>query len=126
MSNFKDYYDALDRLKANKPLVVPKNSSINNDTVAVEAGRGRGSIKSGRAQFSVLIEMIKLASGTQPPSEDEKLKEQISKVKGQKNELRKKYEASLNRELMLAMRLQELETVISSDNVVAGQFSGKE
>lgn len=126
MSSFKDYYDALDRLKANKPLVVPKNSKINNDNVALEAGRGRGSIKSGRAQFTVLIDLIKKASEAQPLSKEEKLKEQVSKVKGQKREQRKKLEASLNRELMLAKRLQELEAMLSSDNVVAGQFSGKE
>ena len=45
MSALNDYYAALERLKANKPIVLPKGSAINNDTVAMEAGRKRGSTK---------------------------------------------------------------------------------
>lgn len=41
----EEYFDALERLKSNQPINVPKNSKINNDTVALEAGRKRGSIK---------------------------------------------------------------------------------
>mgnify|MGYP006900717094 CR=1 FL=1 len=41
----QEYFDALDRLKSNNPTNVPKGSKINNDTVALEAGRKRGSIK---------------------------------------------------------------------------------
>lgn len=45
MSALNDYYAALERLKTNKPIILPKGSTINNDTVAMEAGRKRGSIK---------------------------------------------------------------------------------
>ena len=45
MSALDDYQAALERLKANKPTTLPKGSAINNDTVALEAGRKRGSIK---------------------------------------------------------------------------------
>ena len=38
----QEYFDALDRLKSNNPTNVPKGSKINNDTVALEAGRKRG------------------------------------------------------------------------------------
>ena len=34
-----DYFEALDRLKSNKPINIPKDSKINNDNVALEAGR---------------------------------------------------------------------------------------
>jgi len=32
MSAFNEYYAALERLKANKPTILPKGSAINNDT----------------------------------------------------------------------------------------------
>jgi len=45
MSALDEYYAALERLKVNKPNLLPKGSVINNDTVALEAGHKRGSIK---------------------------------------------------------------------------------
>ena len=60
MSALNDYYAALERLKANKPEVLPKGSAINNDTVAMEAGRKRGSIKKSR--HAALIEAIEQAA----------------------------------------------------------------
>ena len=60
MSALNDYYAALERLKANKPIVLPKGSAINNDTVAMEAGRKRGSIKKSR--HAALIEAIEQAA----------------------------------------------------------------
>ncbi|MFC6166346.1 hypothetical protein [Acinetobacter terrestris] len=60
MSALNEYYAALERLKANKPTVLPKGSAINNDTVALEAGRKRGSIKKSR--HAALIEAIELAA----------------------------------------------------------------
>jgi len=60
MSALNDYYAALERLKANKPTILAKGSAINNDTVALEAGRKRGSIKKSR--HAVLIEAIEQAA----------------------------------------------------------------
>ena len=60
MSALNEYYAALERLKANKPIVLPKGSAINNDTVAMEAGRKRGSIKKSR--HAALIEAIEQAA----------------------------------------------------------------
>ena len=60
MSALNDYYAALERLKANKPIILPKGSAINNDTVAMEAGRKRGSIKKSR--HAALIEAIEQAA----------------------------------------------------------------
>lgn len=60
MSALNEYYTALERLKANKPIVLPKGSAINNDTVALEAGRKRGSIK--KSHQAALVEAIELAA----------------------------------------------------------------
>jgi len=60
MSAVNEYYAALERLKANKPTVLPKGSAINNDTVALEAGRKRGSIKKSR--HAALVEAIEQAA----------------------------------------------------------------
>ena len=57
----KEYFAALERLKQNKPERVEKGSEINKDTVALEAGRKRGSIRN-RPGFERLIEAIATAS----------------------------------------------------------------
>ncbi|MGY3958989.1 hypothetical protein [Aeromonas popoffii] len=61
MSSINDYYEALQRLVEGKPKIVPLESNINNDTVALEAGRTRGSIKKSRANHEKLINDIRLA-----------------------------------------------------------------
>ncbi|WP_054881319.1 hypothetical protein [Pseudomonas sp. NBRC 111128] len=48
MSAEKNYYSALERLERDEPQVLPKGTLINNDTVALEGGRKRGSIKKQR------------------------------------------------------------------------------
>ena len=80
MSALNDYYAALERLKANKPIVLPKGSAINNDTVAMEAGRKRGSIKKSR--HAALIEAIEQAkTKTKAVKSDyEQLKEDYEKL----------------------------------------------
>ena len=60
MSALNEYYAALERLKTNKPTLLTKNSAINNDTVALEAGRKRGSIKKSR--HAALVQVIEQAA----------------------------------------------------------------
>ena len=48
MSAVNDYLTALDRMINGCPEIVPVGCAINNDTVALEAGRKRGSIKKKR------------------------------------------------------------------------------
>ncbi|KAI2694447.1 hypothetical protein [Pseudomonas sp. TNT3] len=48
MSAEENYLSALDRLERDEPEILPKGTLINNDTVALEAGRKRGSIKNLR------------------------------------------------------------------------------
>lgn len=59
------YYEALDRLKEGTPVLVPKETKISNDTVSLEAGRKKGSIKKSRNGFFQLIEEIKQAQKNQ-------------------------------------------------------------
>lgn len=87
MSALNEYCAALERLKANKPTVLPKGSAINNDTVALEAGRKRGSIKKSR--HATLIEAIELAAkeaGQNEISPSQKLEQAKSKTKAVKND----------------------------------------
>jgi hypothetical protein len=52
------YYDALKRLQENEPIILPKGSKINNDTVALEAGRKRGAIKGNSPEIIELKRQI--------------------------------------------------------------------
>jgi hypothetical protein len=104
----KEYEEALERLISNNPINVPKGSKINNDTVALEAGRKRGSIKKSRGVFVDLIEKIEAASGEKRFPKEE-YEQKIQKWKNKANEYRELYEEVLNRELMLIERVRSLE-----------------
>lgn len=97
----KRYSAALERLKANKPTLLPKGSAVNNDTVAMEAGRKRGQIKKSR--HAVLIEAIELAAqeaGQNKPSATEKIEKAKNKTKAVKNDyeqLKEDYEILLEK-----------------------------
>ena len=101
MSVLNDYYAALERLKANKPIVLPKGSAINNDTVAMEAGRKRGSIKKSR--HAALIEAIELAAQQagqnvlSPTQRIEQAKTKTKAVKSDYEQLKEDYEILLEK-----------------------------
>ncbi len=104
----QEYFESLERLKKNKPINIPKDSKINNDNVALEAGRKKGSIKKSRDSFFVLMCAVEEAAKEQTPATNKdviKLEKQKEKIK----ELEMLYEESLNRELMLLERLNESE-----------------
>lgn len=113
MNTLDDYYKALRRLVNNTPINVPKNTKINNDTVAIEAGRRRGSIKKSREIFSDLISEIERVSQN-VKNEDKELKNRIIKYKNKAQKYKELYEESLNRELMLIERIKELEIKIEN------------
>ena len=103
-----EYFDALERLKKNEPINIPVDSKINNDTVALEAGRQRGTIKKSREMFTELIEAIdKYNKYIQEPTI--KLKDNLEKYKVKAKEYRDLYEEALNRELMLLEKINKLE-----------------
>lgn len=101
MNAIDEYYAALERLKANKSTVLPKGSAINNDTVALEAGRKRGSIKKSR--HAALVEAIELA-GQQvgqnilsPAQQIEQAKTKTKAVKSDYEQLKEDYEKLLEK-----------------------------
>ena len=101
MSVLNEYYAALERLKANKPTILPKGSAINNDTVALEAGRKRGSIKKSR--HAALIDAIEQAAQQvgqnvlSPAQRIEQAKTKTKAVKSAYEQLDEDYEKLLEK-----------------------------
>ena len=112
MSALNDYYAALERLKANKPEVLPKGSAINNDTVALEAGRKRGSIKKSR--HAALVQAIELAAQQagqnvlSPTQRVEQAKNRTKAAKSDYEQLQEDYEKLLEKCNSLLMENFEL------------------
>ena len=119
MSALNDYYAALERLKANKPIILPKGSAINNDTVAMEAGRKRGSIKKSR--HAALIEAIEQAAQAvgqnvlSPIQQVEKAKNKTKAVKSAYEQLEEDYEKLLEKCNSLLLENFELKKRIFKD-----------
>ena len=111
----REYFEALERLKSNNPINVLKNSKINNDSVALEAGRKRGSIKKSREIFAELIEAINNAS-QENTAEYDKLESKIFKLKNSAENYKEMYEKAINRELMYLERINELEKLLKKKN----------
>ena len=101
MCALNEYYAALERLKANKPIILPKGSAINNDTVALEAGRKRGSIKKSR--HAALIEALEQAAQAvgqnvlSPTQRIELAKTKTKAVKSDYEQLKEDYEKLLEK-----------------------------
>ena len=112
MSALNEYYAALERLKANKPTVLAKGSAINNDTVALEAGRKRGSIK--RSRHAALVQAIELAAQQagqnvlSPTQQIEQAKSRTKAVKSDYEQLQEDYEILLEKCTSLLMENFEL------------------
>lgn len=100
-----EYFEALERLKKQR-------AKINNDSVAIEAGRKKGSIKKSRDIFHDLIKAIDAAASEQARPKDEQ-RERLSKAKQISCELREQLEASLARELSLLHQLYELKKQVN-------------
>lgn len=102
-----NYFEALGRLKKNRPSIVPKGTKISNDAVALEAGRGKGSIKKSRLIFADLITAIDKAAKEQFRPNNE-LKESLGKAKMTADEFRRLWEEAIVREISLLHELYEL------------------
>lgn len=96
-----DYYAALERLKKRK------GARINNDTVAIEAGRKKGSIKKSRPQFAQLIEAIETANASVERPKLE-LAARLNRAKGEAKDLQAQLDESLARELALLRQVFSL------------------
>ena len=118
MSALNEYYAALERLKANRPTILSKGSAINNDTVALEAGRKRGSIKKSR--HAALVDAIELAAQQagqnvlSPTQQVEKAKSKIKAVKTDYEQLKEDYEKLLEKVNSLLLENFELRQKIGS------------
>ena len=110
-----EYFEALKRLKQNKPINVPIGTAISNDTVAMEAGRQRGTIKKSRPAFSELIQAINQAI----ESSERNLKKKVKSTKQEVNEYKTLYEEALSRELMYLERINELEKQLKRSHPLA-------
>lgn len=112
MSTLIEYYNALERLKAGKPQIVPQGTKITKDAVSLEAGRGKGTIKKSREQFAELIQAIDDAAKDQEnpkTTSADKLKKSNSRC----NKYKELYEEALAREVMFVRRIYHLEAKIS-------------
>lgn len=108
-----DYFDALERLSKGNTIVVPKGTRINNDSVALEAGRGKGAIKRSRPIFSELIAAINKASEEQLTQESA-TELQVGKARMRAEKYRSELDAALARELCLIREIFELKKELNS------------
>lgn len=100
----QDYFDALERLKHGKPVNVPKGTTITNDSVSLEAGRKKGTIKKSRPVFSDLIEVINAAANVESKPADE-MRERLDQAKAEAAKYRTLWEEALAREVSLVKEL---------------------
>lgn len=100
----KDYFDALERLKRGKAVNVPKGTKITNDSVSLEAGRKKGTIKRSRPVFSDLIEAIDNAAKAESRPRDE-MRERLDQAKAEAARYRVLWEEALAREVSLVKEL---------------------
>lgn len=112
-SSLSEYFEALDRLKANKPLRVAKGIRITNDAVALEAGRGKGSIKKSRPVFADLILAIDEAGAAQSKAVDVD-KEKLDKAKLTNAQYREQLDAALAREVSLLYEIYDLKKQLAA------------
>jgi len=103
----QDYWDALKRIVEGKPERVLKGGRINNDQVSIEAGRGRGSIKSGREEFADLIDAIKKAEKKRKERGNED-QEKYERRRTESEKYKLLYQQSIAREISLARENEEL------------------
>ncbi|MEI5998426.1 hypothetical protein H3V53_14790 [Paraburkholderia bengalensis] len=103
-----DYFQALERLKCGTSKVVPKGTRISNDVVALEAGRGKGSIKKSREMFAELIAEISAAAARQAKLAVNDAGPAIKAAKHRAEQYRRLWEEALAREASLLMELLEV------------------
>jgi hypothetical protein len=108
-----EYFAALRRLQEGKPLRVPKGCKITNDSVSLEAGRSKGSIKKSRALYADLIRAIEEAARSEKDLSHDPGKKLLKSMDAAKS-YRLAYEAALGREVSLLAELLELKKKLAS------------
>lgn len=120
MSAVDNYRAALQRLIAGNPQNVPKGSATNKDTVALEAGRKRGSIKKSRAENAELIAEIEAAAAAQQEASKPSTSDNVKKQKALKQaaqeqlvDLKADYELALQKIVSLVQENYLLKQKVS-------------
>jgi uncharacterized protein YicC (UPF0701 family) len=116
----EEYFAALERLKTGNPKIVRKGTRITNDSVSMEAGRGKGSIKKSRDTFADLISSITLAAAEQSSPKIEQ-KERLARTRSMAAQYQCDLEAALAREVSLLKELYDIRKELArltGDNVV--------
>lgn len=108
---------ALDRLLAGDPLRIKGAYKINNDTVAIEAGYPRGSIKKFNPAHALLIQSISVHYGKKFNTKD-KPQQKLIKAKEEIKKLKIEIDAALGREAMYIKYVIELEAALRKANNV--------
>ncbi|WP_110973194.1 hypothetical protein [Pseudomonas huaxiensis] len=116
----RQYEEALQRLIENKPNILPPGSKITINNVALEAGRGKGSIRKDRDCFKPLRESTKAAAAKQKKENSAKPNNGAEKL------FKDLYHDSLARELMLISQIDELEKDLSALSNVTNIATQKE
>lgn len=98
-----EYREALERLKKGRPINVPKGTKITNDSVSLEAGRKKGTIKRSRPIFKDLIDAIKAAAEHSKPQDEQSAR--IEALKAEVIKYRTLWEEALTREVSLVKQL---------------------
>lgn len=101
-----DYFDALERLKKDRSINVPKGSKITNDNVSLEAGRKKGTIKKSRPVFKELIGAIDVAA-TEHHQPQDHARAAIDAAKADAAKYRVLWEEALSREVSLVKQFWE-------------------
>lgn len=98
------YFAALERLKA-------RGEPISNDAVALEAGKGRGSIKKSRPAHAELVAAIDQAMKEQ--QETKVVADPVPGLKRDIEELKRRLDQSLDREVALLHELYDLRAKVN-------------
>lgn len=116
------YFAALVRLKQNKPEKVPKGTPVNKDTVAIEAGRARGSIRN-RPGFERLLAAIEEAQSASPRRRGTlNDKERIEKARSAINELKIEHEKLKARYMSLLFLNYEMARKLRDAGIASPKF----
>ncbi|WP_180015172.1 MULTISPECIES: hypothetical protein [unclassified Acinetobacter] len=109
-----EYFEALERLKVNKPIRIDIGTKISNDSVALEAGRSKGAIKKSRLIFADLIVAIDSAAKEQniTPLDQRKL----LKIQEELKTVREDLEKALGREISLLYENYQLKKQLNALN----------
>ncbi len=122
----KNFEDALQRLIDGNPKIIQSPYTINNDTVALEAGRKRGAIKKSRPELAeLLIAIVKAESNRTNQDYEKKVdvrdiklieaKDRIVALETELSELSKKYQVQLAQLSELNYRNAQLQKELQSN-----------